>query len=155
MKSLIDGISAISKEYVSNPDLPRVCWDDVWMSMAVIISTRSRDPRNKVGAVIVTNDNTQVLSVGYNGDHAGGSNCVESCEPGQSGFLHAEINALIKCDFNNFKSKKIYLTLSPCRVCAKAIVNGGISEIIYLEEYRDNSGIQLLKEAGLTVRKHS
>lgn len=155
MTTLIENITSIVAERASIASLPRVCWDDVWMSMAVVISARSRDPRNKVGAVIVTDDNTQVLSVGYNGDHAGGSNCVESCEPGQSGFLHAEINALIKCDFNNFKPKKIYLTLSPCRMCAKAIINGGISEVIYLEQYRDNSGIKLLQEANINVRKYN
>lgn len=132
----------------------RTPWDDVWMSMAVIISTRSLDPRNKVGAIIVTEDNTQVLSVGYNGDHKGGTNCVESFEPGHSGFLHAEINALIKCDFNVAKSKKMYLTLSPCKMCAKAIINGGIQEVHYLNEYRDPSGINLLKDSGILVKKH-
>lgn len=133
----------------------RTPWDDVWMSMAVIISTRSLDPRHKVGAIIVTDDNTQVLSVGYNGDHKGGSNCVESSEPGNSGFLHAEINALIKCDFNVTKSKKMYLTLSPCKMCAKAIINGGIQEVHYLTGYRDASGINLLKESGIFVKKHA
>ena len=68
------------------------------------------DPRFQVGAVIVTEDNTQVLAVGYNGDHRGGPNCVESTEPGQSGFIHAEINALIKCDFNNPKKKNLMMS---------------------------------------------
>jgi dCMP deaminase len=80
---------------------------------------------------------------------------VESSEPGQSGFIHAEINALIKCDFNHPKVKKMYLTLSPCRQCAKAIVNGGIREVIYDIEYRDRSGIELLTSSGVVVRKHS
>lgn len=122
--------------------------------MAVIISQRSLDPRSKVGAIIVTDDNTQVLSVGYNGDQKGGSNHVESFEPGCSGFLHAEINALIKCDFNVPKRKKMYLTLSPCKMCAKAIINGGIDEVHYLNEYRDLSGVTLLKESGIFVKKH-
>lgn len=123
------------------------------METAKVLSRRSVDPRFQVGAVIVTDDNTQVLAVGYNGDHRGGPNEVESSEPGQSGFLHGEINALIKCDFNHPKRKKMFLTLSPCRQCAKAIINGGIDEVIYLEEYRDTSGIELLKNAGIAVRK--
>jgi dCMP deaminase len=133
--------------------MQRPSWDDVWGSFATIISRRSIDPRFKVGAVIVTEDNTQVLSIGYNGDQAGGSNEVESLEPGQSGCIHAEINALIKLDFNNPKKKKMYVTLSPCKMCAKAIVNANINEVIYLEKYRDNSGLILLIDSGIVVRK--
>lgn len=131
----------------------RPTWDQVWMETAKVLSRRSVDPRFQVGAVIVTDDNTQVLAVGYNGDHRGGPNIVESAEPGQSGFLHAEINALIKCDYGHHKRRKMFLTLSPCRQCAKAIINGGICEVIYLDEYRDTTGIELLKNAGIEVRK--
>jgi dCMP deaminase len=131
----------------------RPSWDEVWSSFATIISRRSIDPRFKVGAVVATEDNTQVLSVGYNGDHAGGSNEVESLEPGLSGCIHAEINALIKLDYNNPKKKKMYVTLSPCKMCAKAIVNANISEVIFLEKYRDESGLQLLQNSGIGVRQ--
>ncbi len=70
------------------------------MGVAHVISRRSIDPRRKVGAVIVNADGTQVLSVGYNGDYRGGPNAVESEVPGESGTIHAEINALIKLDYN-------------------------------------------------------
>ena len=138
---------------VSDGDGSRPTWDYVWMQTALALATRSVDPRYKVGSIIVTSDNTQVLAVGYNGDHRGGTNQIESQEPGQSGFIHAEVNCLIKCDFNHHKSKKMYVTLSPCKMCAKAIVNGGIEEVIYSEEYRDRSGIDLLESAGIKVRK--
>jgi dCMP deaminase len=131
----------------------RPTWDEVWMATAQALARRSLDPRFQVGAVIVTDDNTQVLAVGYNGDQRGGSNQVESEEPGCSGFIHAEINALIKCDYNNPKRKVMYLTLSPCRQCAKAIVNGGISEVVFNAEYRDASGLEVLSSAGIKVRK--
>ena len=98
-------------------------WDSVWMRTAHIIAERSYDPRHQVGAVVVTQDNTQVLAVGYNGNYAGGPNEVESSSPGESGMIHAEINALLKMDYNNPKYKKLYVTLSPCRHCAKAMVN--------------------------------
>jgi len=127
----------------------RPTWDQIWMEFAESISKRSYDPRYRVGAVIVTDDNTQVLSVGYNGNYAGGPNEVESQEPGHSGMIHAEINALLKMDYNNPKKKKIYLTLSPCRMCAKAIVNAGISEIFYSERYRDASSLEILEDAGI------
>jgi dCMP deaminase len=132
----------------------RPSWDSIWMNFARSISERSIDPRFKVGAVVVSFDNTQVLSVGYNGDHAGGPNEVDSLVPGQSGCIHAEINALIKLDYNNPKPKKMYITLSPCKMCAKSIINAGISSIVYEEEYRDLSGVILLKESGGIVRKY-
>jgi len=119
------------------------------MDFAESISKRSYDPRYQVGAVIVTDDNTQVLSVGYNGNYSGGPNEVESEAPGESGLLHAEINALLKMDYNNPKKKKLYLTLSPCRMCAKAIVNSGIGEVMYAEKYRDASGLEILNDAGI------
>lgn len=133
----------------------RPSWDEVWSSFATTISKRSIDPRFKVGAVVVTEDNTQVLSIGYNGDQAGGTNEVESLEPGQSGCIHAEINALIKLDYNNPKKKKMYLTLSPCRLCAKSIVNAHIEEVIYHEEYRDTTGLEILRNSKVSVRKFS
>ena len=132
--------------------MERPTWDNIWSDFAKNIARRSYDPRFHVGAVVVTEDNTQVLAVGYNGNYAGGPHEPESPEPGQSGFIHAEINALLKCDFNHPKNKKMYLTLSPCRQCAKAIVNAGVKEVIYLEKYRDLSGIELLERSGVVCR---
>ena len=131
----------------------RPSWDEVWMATALIISKRSYDPRYQVGTIVVSNDNTQVLAVGYNGNYAGGPNEVESTDPGESGMIHAEINALLKLDYNNPKKKVMYVTLSPCRMCAKAIVNSGIDEVVYKEEYRDSSGLDVLRSANIKVRK--
>ena len=125
----------------------RPSWDEIWMDFAHSIARRSYDPRHQVGAVVVTEDNTQVLAVGYNGNHAGGPNEVESLVPGESGMIHAEINALLKMDYNNPKRKKMYVTLSPCRMCAKAIVNSGISEVFYYEKYRDDSSLEILEHS--------
>lgn len=128
-------------------------WDQVWMSFAYMIAERSYDPRHKVGAVVVTDENTQVLAIGYNGNFKGGPNKVESTTPGESGMLHAEINALLKCDYNTHKKKVMYVTLSPCKMCAKAIVNAGISKVVYSESYRCSSGLDILTEAGIEVQK--
>lgn len=65
-----------------------------------------------------------------------------------------EVNALIKLVFNSPKRKKMYVTLSPCKMCAKAIVNAGIGEVIFAEEYRDTTGIDILKSAGIKVKKY-
>ena len=140
--------------YQRNKASKRPSWNEVWMDFARSISRRSYDPRNQVGAIVVTDDNTQVLAVGYNGNYAGGPNQVESESPGESGMLHAEINCLLKMDYNNPKRKKMYVTLSPCRMCAKAIINAGIDEVLYGEAYRDTSGVALLEEAGISVKKY-
>ena len=128
-------------------------WDDIWMSVAHTISQRSIDPRYRVGAIIVSDDNTQLLALGYNGNYKGGPNSVESLNPGESGLIHAEQNALIKLDYNNPKRKKMYVTLSPCSHCAKMIVNANIEEVVYAEEYRDTTGIDIMKTAGVSVRR--
>ena len=106
-----------------------------------------------MGAVVVSDDNTQVLAVGYNGNYSGGPNEVESTDPGESGMIHAEINALLKLDYNNPKRKVMYVTLSPCRMCAKSIVNSGIDEVVYRDEYRDTTGLSILRAANIEVRK--
>lgn len=133
----------------------RPSWDVVWSQVIDVIAQRSADPGFKVAAIVVTSDNTQLLSLGYNGDHAGGTNARDSNEPGESGFIHAEVNALIKLDYNNPKKKIMYVSLSPCKMCAKAIINAGISEVVYKEKYRDESGIRLLLSAGIKVRQIS
>lgn len=129
-------------------------WNTIWSDFVLNIAKRSPDRKFQVGAAIVTDDNTQVLAIGYNGDQKGGPNCRESYETGKSGFIHAEVNALIKCDYNNPKDKKMYLTHSPCPVCAKCIVNAGITEVLYINDYTpDMTGIDILKNSNIKVKK--
>lgn len=123
------------------------------MSLTLHIAQRSRDPRLQVGAVIATEDNTSILAIGYNGDQAGGSNSPDSSEPGKSGFIHAEANALIKMNYGDHRDKKIYLTHSPCPVCARMIVNAGIKKVLFLEEYRDAKGLDILRNSNVIVEK--
>ena len=129
----------------------RMSWPQVWMKTAHLIASRSYDPRLKVGAVIVSEDNTQVLSVGYNGNYKGGPHTHESPEPGAGGFIHAENNALIKLDYNIPKKKHMYVTHSPCRTCCKLIINADITRVIYDITYRDQSGLELLRSVGIEV----
>ena len=134
-------------------DQTRPEWDEVWMKMAETIAERSHHPNFKVGAIIVTSDNTQVLSLGYNGNAKGMSNVPKSTKPGQCGLLHAEINALLKLDYNNPKDKVMYVTLSPCEYCAKAIVNSGIKKVVIKNMYRDSTGVNILKDSGIIISK--
>jgi dCMP deaminase len=130
----------------------RPSWNKIWKEFASNISRRSPDPKFQVGAVIITDDNTQVLALGYNGDHKGGPNCRDSLETGKSGFIHAEVNALIKMDYNNPKRKKMYVTHAPCPVCAKCIINAGIDEVYYEKNYVTLEGVNILKEAGIPTK---
>jgi dCMP deaminase len=130
-------------------------WHESWMETAHVMSKRSYDLRLKVGAIIVAEDNTTLLSVGYNGNYAGGPNTPESLEPGLSGFLHAELNAIIKCPYHYPVKKVMYVTHSPCRNCSKLIINAGISRVIYDIEYRDTSGLDLIRSVGIPIEKLS
>ena len=123
------------------------------MQMAETIAQRSHHPTFKVGAIITTSDNTQVLSLGYNGNAAGLENWPQSTKPGECGLIHAEINALLKLDYNNPKEKVMYVTLSPCEMCAKAIVNSGIKSVVYKKSYRISKGIEILNRAGIIIRQ--
>lgn len=134
-------------------EFERPSFDDIWMSTACDLSLRSTCSRASVGCVIVSEDNHRVLAIGYNGGARGVFNDCLSQEPGKCGHLHAEINALIKLDYHEPSDKKAYVTLMPCFNCAVAIINAKIKEVIYKEEYRDTSGIELLKEAKIKVRK--
>lgn len=134
---------------------PRPNWHETWMKIAHNIADRSYDPRLKVGAIVIAEDNSSMLGLGYNGNHAGGPNTPESNEPGQSGFIHAEINALLKCPYHYPVKKVMYVTVSPCRGCAKCVINGGVSKLIYDIEYRDTSGVDLLRASGIEVHKYS
>jgi dCMP deaminase len=129
----------------------RPSWHEVWMTVARTVALRSHDDAFQVGAIVVSNDNTSVCAVGYNGNYAGGSHEKESDESGKSGFIHSELNCLLKCDFNFPKQRTMYVTLAPCRQCAKLLINSRISRVIYEKEYRDMSGVDLLKSAGVDV----
>lgn len=131
--------------------LERPSWPETWMTIAYAIAFRSYDPRLNVGAIIVSCDNTQMLSIGYNGNYKGGPHNHDSIEPGKSGFIHAEVNALVKCDFNFPKKKHMYVTHMPCKDCAKLIINAEIARIIYDQPYRLTEGIELLKSANVEV----
>jgi dCMP deaminase len=158
-KNLFDSLSPEAKQRIIESDKSamnveedvRPSWPETWMSVARAMAKRSYDPRLQVGAIIVSDDNTRMLSVGYNGNYKGGPNEAESGVPGQSGMIHAEQNAIIKCDFNFHKKKHMYLTHSPCRTCAKFIINAEISRVVYENVYRDQAGIDLLKSVSVEV----
>jgi len=92
-----------------------------------------------------------VLAIGYNGNYKGGPNKCDSSEPGNCGCLHAEENAIIKLDYNDHARKRLYTTTSPCKMCAKRIINAGIKHVVYSKLYRDREGVDLLMKNSVDV----
>lgn len=122
-----------------------------YLGIAKNISTASYCQRKKVGAVLVKNDN--IISFGYNGTISGFENVCEIDNITKSEVLHAETNALAKCCKSSYSSEgaTMYVTLSPCFECAKIIIQAGIKMVVYIEDYRDKSGLELLKKAKIDV----
>ena len=129
----------------------RLSWDDLYIGFARMLSGRSTCKRAKVGCVITSWDYNEVLSIGYNGNYKGGPNTCDNDEVGACGCLHAEENALIKLDYNSPVKKRLYTTTSPCLMCAKRIINANINFVLYDNQYRDTSGIELLEKNNVQV----
>lgn len=113
------------------------------------LAALSKCEERKVAAIITDKDLTQIYSVGLNGGPKGLVDCMCKID-GKYGCIHAEINALIKC-MNADTDKVMFVTLSPCKQCAAAIINapGSFSTVYYLEQWKDTTGIELLKNAGI------
>lgn len=132
--------------------------DKYFMEVAKLTSNLSYARRTKVGAV-VTKDN-RIISVGFNGVPSGfPNNCEDEMPDGslitKNIVVHAEMNALCFCAKTEIESEgaTIYLTLSPCANCALAMIQSGIKRVVYLEQYRDLSGIKILEQANIDVEQ--
>lgn len=143
--------------------LDYISWDEYFMGVAILSGKRSKDPNTKVGACIVTEEK-RIVGVGYNGFPTGCSDENFSWER-EGEYLdtkypyvcHAELNAIL----NSIKSTKnctIYVGLFPCNECAKAIIQSGIKEIVYLsDKYEgtdtDIASKKMLDASGIKYRK--
>jgi dCMP deaminase len=123
-----------------------------YLKMATQWSTLSCCKRKKVGALIVK-DGT-IISDGYNGTPKFFPNDCEDKDGNTYWYvLHAEANAILKVSKSSQSTDgaTLYITYSPCKECSKLIIQSGIKRVIYLEEYRDISGLPLLRECGIEV----
>ncbi len=112
--------------------------------------------RRQVGAIIVKK--RMIISDGYNGTPTGFENVCEDEENYTKWYvLHAEANAILKVasSTQSCDGATLYVTLSPCRECSKLIHQSGISRVVYSEAYKDLSGVEFLKKAGVTVNQIS
>ena len=145
--------------------IKRPAWDEYFMKVAFLICERSTCLRRRVGAVLVKD--RQILATGYNGAPKGISHCeVAGClreklnvPSGQRHEicrgLHAEQNVILQAASFGVSTKEsiLYVTSTPCSICAKMIINAGIKEVIIDSEYPDKMAIELLEQAGIVLRK--
>ena len=122
-----------------------ISWDEYFMGIAMLAARRSKDPSTQVGACIVSQDNI-IISTGYNGMPKGcsddefpwdrtGENEAATKYPY---VVHAELNAILNASGRDLRGSRIYVALFPCNECAKAIIQSGIQEVLYLsDKYAD------------------
>lgn len=132
------------------------------MGVAMLAAKRSKDPNTQVGACIVSPDNI-ILSTGYNGFPKGCSDDEfpwerEGEDTKYPFVVHAELNAILNCNGKSLKDAKIYVALFPCNECAKAIIQSGIREVVYLsDKYADTPATlaskRMMDASGVTYRR--
>ncbi|MAW50084.1 MAG: CMP deaminase [Flavobacteriaceae bacterium TMED116] len=125
-------------------------YDYAYLEMAKRWGQLSYCKRKQVGALIVKD--RMIISDGYNGTPTGFENICEDDENYTKWYvLHAEANAILKVasSTQSCKGATLYVTLSPCRDCSKLIHQSGIIRVVYSIEYKDTSGIEFLKKAGV------
>lgn len=127
-------------------------YDIAYLRMAKEWSKLSYCKRRQVGALIVKEK--MIISDGYNGTPSGFENICEDEEQNTKWYvLHAEANAILKVasSTQSCKGATLYITMSPCQGCSKLIHQAGITRLVYIEKYKDTSGVEFLKEAGVEI----
>ncbi len=127
-------------------------YDKAYLKMAQEWAKLSHCERKKVGALIVKDK--MIISDGYNGCPSGFENTCEDEEGNTKWYvLHAEANAIMKVarSTNDCKGATLYLTLSPCKECSKLIHQSGIKRLVYLDEYKDATGLDFLRKANVEL----
>ena len=139
-----------------------ITWDDYFMGVALLAAQRSKDPNTQVGACIV-DENNRILSTGYNGFPLGCSDdefpwdrVGDDVDTKYPYVVHAELNAILNSRGKTLVGSKLYVALFPCNECAKAIIQAGIKEVIYLsDKYKDTpltkASRRMLETAGVIL----
>lgn len=164
---LYDRIDQALSELSGEFRLIRPSWDDYFMGIAKVVSSRSNCLKRKVASIIVKDK--RIISTGYNGTPRGVRNCSDGgCARcghfGESGrdlgecvCSHGEENAIVQASYHGvpIAGSTLYSTYSPCLICTKMIINSGMAEVVYNTDYPLNElSLKLLREAGVKVRKH-
>lgn len=141
-----------------------ISWDEYFMGIALLLGHRSKDPNTQVGACIV-NDKNRIVGTGYNGlpigchdDEFPWAKTGEFLETKYPFVCHAELNAILNNIGMDLRNCKIYTALFPCNECTKAIIQSGITEVVYLSDKYEGTdpakaSRMMLDKAGVTYRK--
>ena len=133
-------------------------WDEYFMGIAMLAARRSKDPNTQVGACIVSDDNI-IISTGYNGMPKGCSDDVfpwdrkgeTEAETKYPYVVHAELNAILNASGRDLRGSRIFVALFPCNECAKAIIQSGIKEVIYLSDKYNDTMLNLVSKRMLSA----
>jgi len=134
------------------PKQKQAKYDHAYLRMATEWGKLSYCKRRQVGAIIVKD--RMIISDGYNGTPSGFENFCEDEEGYTKWYvLHAEANAILKvaASTQSCVGATLYITMSPCKECSKLIHQSGIKRVVYVEAYKDDSGIQFLQKAGVEI----
>ncbi len=142
-----------------------ISWDEYFMGIAKLAAMRSKDPNTQVGACIV-DENNIILSTGYNGfpkfcsdDMFPWERAADKAENTKYPYVvHAELNAILNASGRDLRGSKIYVALFPCNECAKAIIQSGVKEVVYLSDKYENDPMtqaskRMLTAAGVKLTK--
>ena len=129
----------------------------------ILLSIRdlSNSSTTKVGCMALKKDFSKIASFGYNGSYSGAEINTDtgteedSLTPGESGFIHAEVNMIAKFQEYDPQNYIILLTLSPCKMCTKILVNAGFKHVYWMQDYRDTDHLQIFNECNVTHGKIS
>ena len=140
-----------------------ISWDEYLMGVALLAAMRSKDPNTQVGACIVDRNHV-ILSTGYNGFPKG---CSDDDFPWErtgedtkyTYVVHAELNAILNSGGKDLRNAVLYVSLFPCNECAKAIIQSGITDVVYLsDKYQDTDSTIASKKmfdmAGVSYRAY-
>jgi dCMP deaminase len=126
---------------------------EVYMRMAEELAKRSTCSRASVGTVITDAGLSNVLGIGYNGNASGLPNRCDGTEPGRCGCIHSEMNALVKAP-GAIRDKVVFVTMSPCSMCAKLMIQSGVTHVFYRSAYREPVGIEILRQAEISAVRY-
>jgi dCMP deaminase len=145
------------------PERPN--WEEYFLELAELVATRSTCLRRKVGAVLVKNE--RIISTGYNGAPRGMAHCLEiGCLREQKKIpsgqryelcrgVHAEQNAIINAAYYGVSTADaiLYCTNQPCILCARMIINAGITAVVHRGNFQDDLALEFFREAGVELRE--
>ena len=139
-----------------------ITWDEYFLGVAMLAARRSKDPNTQVGACIVSPDNI-IISTGYNGLPNGCSDdeypwAREGEQTKYPYVVHAELNAILNANGRDLRGSRLYVALFPCNECAKAIIQSGVKEVLYLSDKYANTPAtvaskRMLDPAGVRYRQ--